>query len=85
MVYEYIIHHDASFLLHITISVNQVYIMCMISMLEICPRGNNKELLLSYFIVHNKFILHAIIVLSGNFNTCVVCKQHRVPSKPLLD
>src|SRR3954470_6351808 len=30
-----------------------------------------------------KFIFHARIVLSGNFNTCVVCEQHRVPSTPL--
>jgi hypothetical protein len=29
------------------------------------------------------FILHARIVLSGNFNTCVVYEQHRVPSTPL--
>jgi hypothetical protein len=40
-------------------------------------------LLLSYFLFMIMFILHAIIVLSGNINTCVVYEQHRVPSTPL--
>jgi hypothetical protein len=31
------------------------------------------------------FILHAIIVLTGNLIHVWLCKQHRVPSKPLLD
>jgi hypothetical protein len=29
------------------------------------------------------FIFHARIVLSGNFNACVVYEQYRVPSMPL--
>jgi hypothetical protein len=42
-------------------------------------------LLLSYFLFMIMFIFHARIVLRGNINTCVVYKQHRVPSTPLLD
>ena len=30
------------------------------------------------------FTSHAIIVLTGNINTCVFCKHKRVPSKPLV-
>jgi hypothetical protein len=42
-------------------------------------------LLLSYFLSMIMFILHAIIVLSGNINACVVYEQHRVSSTPPLD
>jgi hypothetical protein len=31
------------------------------------------------------FIFHARIVLNGNFNTCVVYKQHRVPKYASMD
>jgi hypothetical protein len=41
-------------------------------------------LLLSYFLFMIMFIFHARIVLSGNINTCVVYRQHCVPSTPLL-
>jgi hypothetical protein len=53
-------------------------------MKEICPRGNN-NIVIIIFLVHDMFILHARIVLSGNINTCVVYEQYCVPSMPLLD
>ena len=31
------------------------------------------------------FIVHAIIVLSGNRNTCVNNRHQHVPGKPLVD
>ena len=37
----------------------------------ICPRGNN-NIVIIIFLVYDKFIFHARIVLSGNINTCVV-------------
>jgi hypothetical protein len=54
-------------------------------MKEICPRGNNNIVIIVFLIHDNVYILYAIIVLSGNINTCVVYEQHRVPSMPLLN
>jgi hypothetical protein len=51
-------------------------------LLELCPRGNNKDVIIIILFMI-MFIFYAIIVLSGNINICVVYEQHRVPSTPL--
>ena len=51
-------------------------------LLDICPRGHNKVVyFVTYIFVHN-LVYHAITVLSGNFNTCVIYNSE-VPSNPL--
>ena len=61
------------------------YGQCKIQlMLEICPRGNNKSFYCYILVFMINVYIHAIIVLTGNINTCVFCKHKRVPSKPLV-
>jgi hypothetical protein len=48
-------------------------------MLELCPRGNNKDVIIIILIMI-MFIFYTRIVLSGNINTCVVYEKHHVPS-----
>src|SRR3954465_15086708 len=43
-------------------------------MLEICPRGNNKCIYYYIFVFMINVYIHAIIVLTGNINTCVISK-----------
>ena len=43
-------------------------------LLEICPRGNNKSSYYYIFVFMINVYIHAIIVLTGNINTCVICK-----------
>src|SRR3954467_7453370 len=52
--------------------------------LEICPRGNNKCSYYYIFVFMINVYIHAIIVLTGNINTCVICKLIRVHSKASL-
>ena len=40
-------------------------------LLEICPRGNNKMVIIIFPCSWQLSIVHAIIVLFGNRNTCV--------------
>jgi hypothetical protein len=66
---------------------------CMASLCALAVEGPRKcwnyaleaiiKMLLLYFLFMIMFIFHARIVLSGNFNTCVVYERHRVPSMPL--
>ena len=44
------------------------------NMLEICPRGNNKYSYYYIFVFMINVCIHAITVLKGNINTCVICK-----------
>src|SRR3954467_7297485 len=46
----------------------------MAYVLEICPRGNNKCSYYYIFVFMINVYIHAIIVLTGNINTCVICK-----------
>jgi hypothetical protein len=47
-------------------------------------RGNNVVFIIISLCLWLTFIFHAMIVLSGNANTCVFYKQIRVPGKPLI-
>ena len=46
----------------------------------ICPRGNNKVVIILFHVYDKCFISHARIVLIRNINTCVTNEQIRVPS-----
>ena len=47
-----------------------------------------QEAIIKWLLSYSKFMInvytHARIVLTGNINTCVLCKQKRVPSESLL-
>ena len=43
----------------------------------ICPRGNNKVVIILFHVYEKMFISHAIIVFTGNVNTCVFNKQEK--------
>ena len=43
-------------------------------LLEICPRGNNKCSYYYIFVFMINVYIHAIIILTRNINTCVICK-----------
>jgi hypothetical protein len=45
------------------------------SMLEICPRGINKVVIILKCVYDKGFFSHAIIVLTRKANTCVLYKQ----------
>ena len=54
-------------------------------MKEICPRGNNKVVIL-YFLIHDKGLLFVLeLYYQKPKYMCEYINKHRVPSEPLLD
>jgi hypothetical protein len=50
----------------------------------ICLRGNNKMVIIFFFMFIIDVYSHSRIVLTGNVNTCVFNKQAKVSSKASL-
>ena len=53
-------------------------------LLEICPRGNNKDYLLSYFLFMINVYPPCYNCINRKQNICVEYKEQSVPSKPLM-
>ena len=57
----------------------------MFLMLEICPRGNNKVVIL-YFFIHDKVLLLMLELFDRKLKyMCEYINKYHVPSKPLVD
>jgi hypothetical protein len=50
---------------------------------EICPRGNNKVVIIYIFMFMINVYISCYNCINRNISTCVICRQQEVPSMPL--